>query len=143
MPRRLVIARIGVDAPVVHVPLAQQTWDLSLIEKEIAYLGSTAQPGEGSNVVLAGHVTLLRGGPGPFLLLESLQEGDPLVVHTDSRIHTYLVDSMRVVAPTDVSVVHATETSTLTLITCTTWDAGSRSYLERVVVTAHEVETSP
>ncbi|HHX65029.1 MAG TPA: class F sortase [Chloroflexi bacterium] len=143
VPQRLVIPAIGVDAPVVYVPLANQTWDLSSIEYEIAHLGGTAYPGEGSNVVLAGHVTLVGRRLGPFIHLEALSQGDMIEVHTDRHLRQFRVTETRVVPPTDVSVVYGTETSILTLITCTTWDANTRSYLERVVVVAEEIEPAP
>ncbi len=136
---RLVISALGIDAPVVEVPITNKTWDVSGLTYEIAHLGGTANPGERNNMVLAGHVTLRRGA-GPFLHLESLEPGDMAIVYAGEQAYTYRVVSKRYVGPTDVSVAHPTSDPILTLITCTDWDAENRTYTQRVAVIAELVE---
>jgi len=138
-PTRLVLPALDLDAAVVEVPVSNGTWDLAPLTQEIAHLGETAYPGEGSNMVLAGHVTLSRGA-GPFLLLERLQPGDAAIVYAGEQAYTYRVVSKTYVAPDDVSVVQPTSEPILTLLTCTRWDAQNRRYTERVVVIARLVE---
>jgi len=135
---RLVIPILGIDAPVVEVPISNKTWNVSLVEYEIAHLGGTANPGDKSNLVLAGHVTLKKG-PGPFLNLESLQVGDKAIVYAGSRAYTYRVVSKRHVPSSEVSVAQPTTEAILTLITCTNWDAENRKYRERVAIVAELV----
>lgn len=136
---RLVIPTLGIDAPIVEVPIANKTWDLSWVAQEIAHLGGTSNPGEKNNMVLAGHVTLKRGA-GPFLHLESLEPGDTAIVYAGEQAHTYRVVSKRYVGPTDVSVAYPASDPILTLLTCTNWDAENRTYTGRVVVIAELVE---
>lgn len=136
---RLVIPALGIDAPVVELPITNKTWDISGLTYEIAHLGGTANPGEKNNMVLAGHVTLKRGA-GPFLNLESLEPGDMAVVYAGERAYTYRVVTKRYVEITDVSVAHPISDPILTLITCTGWDAQNRVYTERVAVIAELVE---
>lgn len=135
---RLVIPTLGVDAPVVEVPIINGTWDVSKLENEVAHLGGTAQPGQNGNTVLSGHVTL-RSGWGPFMHLERLQSGDTVIVYAGDENYTYRVVGTKHVLPDDVSVTYPTFAPTLTLITCTTWDADNPTYAERVAVLAELV----
>jgi len=136
---RLVIPTLGIDGPVVEVPITNKTWDVSPLTYEIAHLGGTANPGEKNNMALAGHVTLKRGA-GPFLNLESLEPGDIAIVYAGEQPYTYRVVSKRYIGPTDVSIAFPTSDPILTLITCTNWDAENRTYTQRVAVTAELVE---
>lgn len=136
---RLVIPALGIDAPVVEVPITNKTWDVSVLTYEIAHLGGSANPGEKNNMVLAGHVTLKRG-VGPFLNLESLEPGDIAIVYAGEQPYTYRVVSKRYIGPTDVSIAFPTSDPILTLITCTNWDAANRRYTQRVAVIAELVE---
>ena len=137
---RLVIPALGIDGPIVEVPITNKTWDVSGLTYEIAHLGGTANPGEKNNMVLAGHVTLKRGA-GPFLNLESLEPGDMAIVYAGEQAYTYRVVSKRHLGPTDVSIAYPTSEPILTLLTCTAWDAANRRYLERLVVVAKPVES--
>ena len=139
-PTRLVIPTLGIDAPIVEVPITNKTWEVSGLTYEIAHLGGTANPGEKNNMVLAGHVTLKRGA-GPFLNLESLEPGDVAIVYAGEQAYSYRVVSKRYAGPTDVSVAYPTSDPILTLITCTNWGAENRRYLERLVVAAKPVES--
>ena len=135
---RLVIPALGIDAPVVEVPIANKTWNVSLVEHEIAHLGGTANPGEKNNMVLAGHATLKRG-IGPFYRLESLEPGDIAIVYAGEQSFRYRVARKRYVPPSEVSVVQPTVDAILTLVSCSDWDAENRTYRERVAVTAELV----
>ncbi len=137
---RLVIPALGIDAPIVEVPITNKTWDVSQVVMEIAHLGGTANPGEEGNMMLAGHVTLLRGGYGPFKDLHKLEPGDSVIVYAGETIYSYQVVEKKAVAPTDVSVAYPTPDPTLTLITCINWDAQARIYQERLVVVAKLAE---
>jgi len=138
-PTRLVIPAMELDAPIVAVPIVGGTWDVSSLTHEIGHLAGTANPGESSNMVLSGHVTL-RTGAGPFQRLEWLREGATAVVYAGEEAYTYRVVRKKYVPPDDVSVAYPTSSPVLTLITCTRWDAQNRRYSERVAVIARLVE---
>ena len=104
------------------------TWDVSKMENEVAHLGGTAQPGQSGNAVLAGHVALRRGW-GPFTHPERLKSGDTVIVHAGDQTYMYRVVDSRHVLPDDVSVTYPTSAPTLTLITYTTWNADTRTFL--------------
>jgi LPXTG-site transpeptidase (sortase) family protein len=135
---RIVIPAIDVDAPVVVVPIRNGTWDVEQIAYEVGHLQGTASPGDGSNVVMAGHVTLTAGGYGPFRGLAQLQPGDEVLVYVgDQEGYVYKVNLVKTVEPTDVEVAYPTTEPILTLITCVNWDPVQGSYDDRLVVVAH------
>ncbi|WP_245177319.1 class E sortase [Geodermatophilus sp. DF01-2] len=68
------------------------------------YVGS-AMPGEQGNFAMAGH----RVGRGsPFIALDVLEPGDPVVVETVDTWHVYRVTTTAVVDPSESSVVAPT-----------------------------------
>jgi LPXTG-site transpeptidase (sortase) family protein len=123
-PARLVIESIGVDAPVSTfgldpngVPTVPTDGDAA---QTVAWYDFSAMPGAGSNAVFAGHVTW--NGPAVFWSLDQLQVGDTIKVEgEDEREYVYEVATTFLVDPTDpdsVSVMAATTSETITLITC-------------------------
>jgi LPXTG-site transpeptidase (sortase) family protein len=135
---RIVIPAIDVDAPVVVIPIRNGTWDVEQITHEVGHLQGTASPGDSSNVVLAGHITLTAGGYGPFRGLSQLQPGDEVLVYVgDQEVYVYKVDSVKTVEATDVEVAYPTAEPILTLITCVNWDPVQGRYNDRLVVVAH------
>jgi LPXTG-site transpeptidase (sortase) family protein len=121
------IPRLGADYRRV---VLQGTSEDQLSQGPGHYVG-TAMPGQPGNLAIAGH----RVGKGsPFLDLDELQPGDPIVVETAASWFVYRVlgdamsgiPGMQVVAPTDVGVIAPTPDvpgtaatgSYLTLTTC-------------------------
>ncbi len=100
------IARINVE-----VPILEGTDDLSL-NRGVGHVAGTPLPGESGNVSIAGH------RDGFFRGLKDVVVGDKIEVITQQRTDTYLIDSISIVAPTDVSVLQPRPHSSLTLITC-------------------------
>jgi LPXTG-site transpeptidase (sortase) family protein len=135
---RIVIPAIDVDSPVVVIPIRNGTWDVEQITHEVGHLQGTASPGDSSNAVMAGHITLAAGGYGPFRGLAQLQLGDKVLVHAgDQEVYVYVVDSVQTVEATDVEVAYPTTEPVLTLITCVNWDPMQGRYNDRLVVVAH------
>jgi LPXTG-site transpeptidase (sortase) family protein len=135
---RIVIPALDVDAPVVVTPIRNGTWDVEQITHEVGHLQGTASPGDSSNVVMAGHITLTAGGYGPFRGLAQLQPGDEVLVYiSDQEVYVYTVDSVKTVEATDVEVTYPTAEPILTLITCVNWDPVQSRYNDRLVVVAH------
>jgi sortase A len=111
--QRIVIPAIGVDAPVVLAPLPPNDWEH--LKKGAAHYVSTANPGERGNCVIAGHNDIYGE---VFRDLPDLKVGDEVHVQTQSTTYTYIVQQTRIVEPTEVSVMDATSTPVLTLISC-------------------------
>ncbi|HLZ09082.1 MAG TPA: sortase, partial [Chloroflexota bacterium] len=132
--QRLIASSIGLDTKVVEAPIINGEWT---VPKFVAgHLLGTAQPLEGSNVVLSGHVQSISSG-NVFARIGELKIGDAIIVYTRATVITYVVSQNRVVANNDVSVVRPTPEEILTLITCTgRWLPLQRDYDSRTVVIA-------
>ena len=110
------IPRFGADYVKV---ILEGTDEDELVEGPGHYVDS-AMPGEQGNFALAGH----RVGKGsPFLDLDQLQSGDPIVIETEDTWYVYRVvgaddpngvPAQQIVLPTDVSVIAPTPNGPLT-----------------------------
>jgi sortase A len=92
------------------------------------HIGS-ANPGTTGNIVLSAHNDIFGE---LFRDLDRLQPGDDAVVYTASQKFIYRVIRIRIVEPTDVSVMAPTGRPTLTLVSCYPYMIDN----QRIVVTA-------
>ena len=105
------LAVLRIDRLGLEVPVLEGTDELTL-DRAAGHIEGTPMPGSSGNVGLAGH------RDGFFRVLEDIAEGDVLTLHTPSETLTYVVDRLRVVPPSDVSVLEPTTEPVLTLVTC-------------------------
>lgn len=123
-PYRMVISKLGVDAPVSafgldpnNVPEVPTGPDAP---KVVAWYTFSAKPGVGSNAVFAGHVTW--NGQAVFYNLTTMAAGDEVkLVGEDGKELVYRVTDVFSVDPNDpdsLSVMHATPEDVITIITC-------------------------
>lgn len=106
---RIRIPSIGVDAPVVE----GDDWE-SLKRGAGHHIGS-ANPGERGNCIISAHNDIYGE---IFRDLPKVQIGDVVEVYTARQVYRYQVSQIRIVDPTDVSVMYPTSTPVLTLISC-------------------------
>ncbi len=139
LPMELYIPSLGVHTNIIEAPFVGRQWDISQLDEEVAHLEGTASPGEQNNVVLAGHVTILGAGWGPFQELDSLSAGDRVFVEWGDTLYIYEVSEQRLVTPGDTRPVFPTGDARLTLITCANWDEAVDTYTHRVIVIARLV----
>jgi len=138
---RLVIPAMGLDAPVTLAPIVGGTWEVEHLGTDmVGHLAGTASPGDGSNVVLAAHVTVAHNVYGPFAGMGRLQPGDDIIVYDGDLSYTYIVDSRRLVERTDVHIAYPSDTGQVTLITCSNWSDEQDSYQQRLIVVGHLVD---
>jgi sortase A len=78
------------------------------------HIGSI-DPGQNGNMVLSAHNDIFGE---LFRELDKLKPGDEIFVNTSSRRYTYKVTGLRIVEPTEVSVMAPTTRPTVTLISC-------------------------
>jgi LPXTG-site transpeptidase (sortase) family protein len=144
---RVIIPSIGVDSKVVEVG-----WDIEeqngrqvavwqVAKFAVGQHKGSANPGEGNNVVLAGHV----GGYGKvFKDLYYVNPGDQITIYSDSQQFLYTVTERLLVTEEGVSpeqqaanaqLIAPTDTETVTLVTCWPPD-GAEKFTQRVVVHA-------
>jgi sortase A len=133
---RLIIPKLGVSAPIIYEPTAIEANIQVALRSGVIHYATTAMPGQNGNVVIFGHSSNDWWQPGEykfvFVLLDKLVPGDFVTLDYQSKRYTYQVTGSRVVEPTAFSVLDATPTPTLSLITCT--PAGTS--LRRLVVSA-------
>lgn len=134
---RIVAPAIGLDAKVVESRIVDGEW---VVPKFVAgHLQGTAQPLQGGNIALAGHVQSISSG-NVFANVGRLRPGNEVKLYTRAGIITYKVEKILTVKNNDLSVVAPTSEEQLTLITCTgTWLPLQRDYSERTVVVAARV----
>ena len=107
---RIVIEKIGVDAPVVEGD------DWQTLKKGVGHTPGTANPGEAGNCVLSGHDDVYGE---VFRYLSDLKPGDEVLVYTsDGQEFKYVVKTSFLVLPDAVEVMDPTPDPVLTLITC-------------------------
>ena len=142
LPARLVIPRIGIDAPVT----VRGVEPSGLMQnpngpEDVAWYDFTARPGQGGNAVFSGHLDYRDYGPAVFARLGDLREGDTVEVRLeDGTIHRYVV-MVSVLYPADSApsqeIVGPTGREMVTLITCGgTWQGRPQGYSHRLVVRA-------
>src|SRR5512134_2274070 len=100
---------IEIDAPVVQ----GDGWEQ--LKKGVGQNFGSANPGQNGNVVLSAHNDVYGE---LFRYLDKLQPGDQVILYTQQRQYTYVVDRTAVVEPTAVEVMASTGSPTVTLISC-------------------------
>jgi LPXTG-site transpeptidase (sortase) family protein len=144
-PARLLIPKIGVDAPVTPKGLRPDGFmDTPNGPEDVAWYIFSARPGMSGNVVLSGHLDYHDYGAAVFWRLKDLQQGDLIEVRLDDGSVLRYQVSLKLsydarTAPVQ-EIIGPTSKEVVTLITCGgTFDSGSRSYSNRLVVRANRV----
>jgi LPXTG-site transpeptidase (sortase) family protein len=133
---QVVIPTLKINTSLVSMPYSDVSWDLSTLGQDIALLANIPNQTSLNNIVLAGHVTVRDGSNGPFRYLWKLNPGDQILLKDKDNTYTYIVREQVLVYPDDTSVLADSPNPQLTLITCTTWDEETLSYLRRRVIIA-------
>ena len=82
------------------------------LKRAVGHLTESALPGEWGNVALAGHRDTF------FRPLRDIRLGDEIRFKTRERSFEYRVESIEVVAPTEIRVLESSTGHDLTLLTC-------------------------
>lgn len=143
LPLRLVIPKLGVDAPIIAVGLTREGgMDVPQQAHEVGWYQHSERPGHRGNAVLAGHLDWY-GVSGVFRRLAQMEGDDRLVIiSSDGQERLYTVEWQReFLASNAIAVVgevfEPLERAVLTLITCGgRWNALTQRYDSRVVVRA-------
>ena len=106
---RIQIPALKIDAPVVQ----GDGWEQ--LKKGVGQNIGSANPGQTGNVILSAHNDVYGE---LFRYLDKLQPGDQVVLYTQQRPYTYVVDRTAIVEPTAVEVMASTGSPTVTLISC-------------------------
>ena len=103
---RLEIPRLEIKA------IIREGDDDATLRHAVGHISSTAAPGEVGNVALAAHRDTF------FRPLRNIRKNDRIIVSTLDGTYEYLVQTTKIVSPSDVSVLKASAAKELTLVTC-------------------------
>lgn len=106
---RIQVPAIGIDAPVVQ----GDGWEQ--LKKGVGQHLGTSDPGRPGNMVLSAHNDIFGE---IFRDLDRLKPGDQVIIYTNQRAYTYVVNNSKIVEPTQVEVMEATSHPSVTLISC-------------------------
>ncbi|MDP4090248.1 MAG: class D sortase [Bacillota bacterium] len=99
------------------VPVMEGTSNDSL-KYSVGHFDNTAMPGEKGNFCVAGHRSYTYNEY--FNRLDEVKNGDVIEVQTrNGATYKYQVNDIKVVEPSEVSVLDPTQDATITLVTCT------------------------
>lgn len=102
----LQIPRLGIDV------MVREGDDEATLAHAVGHLPSSPLPGSPGNIALAGHRDTF------FRPLREIKVNDRIALTTREGSFEYQVESLKIVSPSDVSVLQASAEPTLTLVTC-------------------------
>lgn len=102
----LSIPKVGLDVPVFAADTARN------MNRGAVLVRGTGPVGGVGNTAIAAH------RDGYFRVLKNVAVGDLLILQTLSGTWKYRVASLKIVKPTDISVLHQTSVPVVTLVTC-------------------------
>ncbi|PLX22209.1 hypothetical protein C0584_00440 [Candidatus Parcubacteria bacterium] len=111
---RLIIAKIGVNAPIVETVneeygLSQGAW----------LMPEGAEPGESGNTIITGHrFKYLPPNNLTFYLFHKLAKGDLVYILWDGEEKYYKIEDIKVVEDSDKSILDQGDEEILTMFTC-------------------------
>jgi sortase A len=108
-----------IEVPVIGVKLpVLEGATMENMRHAAVHMSGTAAPGAAGNAAIAAHRARTEGRL--FNRLDEVKNGDTISITTPSGKFVYTVDRIKIVEPTDLSVLsNRGEQSILTLITCT------------------------
>lgn len=120
-PARIIIPAINLDLKTKAVGLDARR--VPIVPKhEPGWFTNSAVPGQGTNIVIWGHVLRWQDAPtvpAPFARIEELKPGATVeVVTADGKAWSYRVTQQLRVRPEDVHFISPTLTERLTLVSC-------------------------
>lgn len=113
-PHRLIITKIGVNAPIVESKSAEYG-----LAKGVWHIPDSSTPDKGGNTVITGHrFKYLPPHNMTFYLFHKLEAGDIVSVIWQEKDYFYRIKEIKIVNKTDLSILKPTGKPILTLFTC-------------------------
>jgi sortase (surface protein transpeptidase) len=139
-PVRLVIPKIGVNAPSINLNLkADGTLETPNSPTQVGWYRNSPTPGEMGPAIITAHVDYINYGPAVFWDLGKLTPGDTFeVMRVDGSTAKFKVDAVKQYEqdnfPTN-EVYGNTNYAAIRLITCSgSWNAQTHHYSDNTVV---------
>jgi sortase A len=124
---RIRIPAISVDAPIVMGDGEEQ------LKKGVGQYIHSPNPGQNGNLVLSAHNDVFGE---IFRDLDKLEPGDEVIIYTNQRAYTYVVEEQQIVGPLQVEVMAPTTDPVVTLISCYPYMVNTH----RIVISAKILE---
>ena len=125
---RVEIQRLDISA------MVREGVDAATLSRAVGHVSSTPRPGEAGNVAIAAHRDTF------FRNVRYIRNGDRIRMVTPRGTYDYVVDSLKIVDPTEVKVLDPTPQPAITLVTCYPFNfIGSAP--KRFIVRARQVTT--
>jgi sortase A len=124
IPEKIIIPSAGIHANIKSAYVNRNDW--VLYKNYVSYLESSAGLGEYGNTVLYAHNTREL-----FANLKNVAPNDKILIESDGKTFSYIVNETKVVEPTQLDIVFPSDSERVTLFTCTDF-----TYEDRVVVVA-------
>ncbi len=120
---------LSIRIPTLNIAAAVvggDSWDN--LQRGVGHHVGSANPGELGNMVLAGHDDVYGS---LFKDLDKLRPGDEVIVTTQLRTFTYVVQAHEIVGPTETRVMDNSrrDAAQITLITCYPYQVDTRRYV--------------
>jgi LPXTG-site transpeptidase (sortase) family protein len=108
----LQIESLDIFLPVFPATIRNEVWEIN--PEGVSHLISSANPGEGNNIVLYGHNKKALLGN-----LKNIDDGAIIeLTMTNGRTYQYITESMIVVSPDEIELVLPSDYEKLTIYTC-------------------------
>lgn len=125
---RVEIPRLDISA------MVREGVDAATLSRAVGHVPSTPLPGAAGNVAIAAHRDTY------FRNVRNIRNGDRIRMVTPKGTYEYIVDSLKIVEPTEVNVLDPTPHPAITLVTCYPFNyIGSAP--KRFIVRASQVTT--
>jgi sortase A len=141
--------------PIMRIPRLGANWEqpvvkgvgLPALALGVGYFPGAAKPGEVGNFAVAGHRCCAATHGEPFAYLDSIQDGDLVIVETRTTVYTYQMRDWYLVDPSEVDVIapvpgqpDATpHKARITLVTCNPrWGSTERLITHGVLIKVSE-----
>ena len=120
-PTRIVIEAVGMDQQIVSVGLDKKRVPI-VPDHEVGWYNLSAQPGQGDNIVLWGHVLRFRQAPkipAPFARIKEVKPGASVVLYDQAgKAYNYVVKQQIWVLPSEVEYILPKNKEMITLVSC-------------------------
>lgn len=120
-PVRLMIKEIGLDYKLVSVGLDKNRVPI-VPDHDVGWYNLSAEPAQGENIVLWGHVLRFRKAPkipAPFARLKELKPGARVVLYDKAgNVHAYTVTQQIWVTPDQVEYILPRGKEIVTMVSC-------------------------
>lgn len=113
-PNRVIIKKIGVNAPIVEAKNAEYG-----LSRGAWHVPESSTPDKGGNTIITGHrFKYLPPSNLTFYLFHKLEVGDQVYIIWHKKDYFYKIKEIKIVPATDLSVMEQSKEPILTMFTC-------------------------